>query len=565
MPTRKIAAALVIGALSASTVAAQSSVEIEHKAVGCIVVGKYPKMNACFTPAPNLARGRVYFRPEGTTSWYYVDMKSDAPCYAGVLPKPGKKLVGKKIEYYVEGQDKTFNAARTAEFGPVVVNSAQECKKEVPVAPFLNNATVAVFPSLPAGFAAGSAIGTGAVLGIVGAGAAAAGTAVVVANHNNDNTTTTIAVSNNTTTTVAAATTTTTTTSTTTTLVGTNHAPNAILKVSPEPPTGTTPLTVIFDLCGSTDPDHDPLSYFFDFGDGGHATGACSVSHVYTASSFRARSGDVRAQSTTYNFNGSVVDPGGLSLSRARNVVVNVPTTTTPPCPTPTATITIPAGTFISGCPNVGFSADTTNTDSLMFCSQPIDPAICSALGVRDPASVGVFAAPSAPTCFSASGSGGTFTGTVNFPGSGCYGVTAQASNTCGGSATSAQKIISFFDSCGFRVKGDGATALFTSDLHADRGRLQMVVNGRDASFPASGRSYGAARVNAGENRVEATVVDALDKAGTWTVEIAASETIVSGSIRVLAGNAQSVGPTSVTFLLKGTPGERVAFTFQKK
>jgi hypothetical protein len=154
MTTRDIAALLVIGALGASTAGAQG-VEIDHKAVGCIVVGKYPRMNACFNPGPNLARGRVYFRPEGATSWYYVEMKSDQPCYAGILPRPGKKLVGKKIEYYVEGQDKTFNASRTAEYDPVVVKSAQECKKDVPVAPFLNNAAVAVFPALPAGFVAG--------------------------------------------------------------------------------------------------------------------------------------------------------------------------------------------------------------------------------------------------------------------------------------------------------------------------------------------------------------------------------------------------------------------------
>ena len=116
------------------------SVEIDHKAVGCIVVGKYPKMSSCFTPASSLARARVYFRPEGVPSWYYVDMKSDQPCYAGILPRPGKKLVGKKIEYYVEAQDRTFNAGRTAEYAPIVVRSAQECKKEVSVAPFLNNA-----------------------------------------------------------------------------------------------------------------------------------------------------------------------------------------------------------------------------------------------------------------------------------------------------------------------------------------------------------------------------------------------------------------------------------------
>src|SRR5436190_3207936 len=102
-------------------VAQPQALEIDHKAVGCIVVGKYPKMNACFTPAAELARSRVYFRPEGVSSWYYVDMKSDQPCFTGTLPKPGKKLVGKKIEYYVEAQNKAFEPARTAEFAPVVV------------------------------------------------------------------------------------------------------------------------------------------------------------------------------------------------------------------------------------------------------------------------------------------------------------------------------------------------------------------------------------------------------------------------------------------------------------
>src|SRR5262249_13922864 len=64
----------------------------------------------------------------------------------------------------------------------------QECKKEVPVAPFVNNATVAVFPSVPAGFAAGAGISTAAALGIAGAGLAAGGIAVA-ASGGHDNTT----------------------------------------------------------------------------------------------------------------------------------------------------------------------------------------------------------------------------------------------------------------------------------------------------------------------------------------------------------------------------------------
>jgi len=270
LSTRAAVLGCALLSLSPALALAQT-VEIDHKAVGCIVVGKYPKMTSCFTPASSLARARVYFRPEGVPSWYYVDMKSDQPCYAGILPRPGKKLVGKKIEYYVEAQNKTFEPARTAEFAPMVVKSAQECKKNVPVAPFVNNATVAVFPSVPAGFVGGG-IGTAAVVGIVGAGAAAAGTAAVVASNNNDTTTTTapsVVVNPTTTTTLA-----TVTTTTTTLAPKTNKPPFAVLTTNPDPPSGTGPLTVTFDLCKSTDPDGDPLSFFFNFGDGSKTSGS---------------------------------------------------------------------------------------------------------------------------------------------------------------------------------------------------------------------------------------------------------------------------------------------------
>ena len=49
-------------------------VTIDHKAIGCIVAEQYPKMSACFLPAPNLARGRVQFRAGGTnpTRFYAI-------------------------------------------------------------------------------------------------------------------------------------------------------------------------------------------------------------------------------------------------------------------------------------------------------------------------------------------------------------------------------------------------------------------------------------------------------------------------------------------------------------
>jgi glucose/arabinose dehydrogenase/PKD repeat protein len=60
----------------------------------------------------------------------------------------------------------------------------------------------------------------------------------------------------------------------------TGRAP--IARISATPTSGPAPLAVAFDARASTDPDNDPLTYTWDFGDGATATGA-TVTHTYTA------------------------------------------------------------------------------------------------------------------------------------------------------------------------------------------------------------------------------------------------------------------------------------------
>jgi type 1 glutamine amidotransferase len=61
---------------------------------------------------------------------------------------------------------------------------------------------------------------------------------------------------------------------------GGNRAPTAVLDA--DKTSGAGPLMVAFDATGSTDPESDPLTYAWTFGDGGTSTGA-SPTHTYQA------------------------------------------------------------------------------------------------------------------------------------------------------------------------------------------------------------------------------------------------------------------------------------------
>jgi hypothetical protein len=78
-------------------------------------------MPACFTPADQVARGRVYFQAEGEPAWYFVEMKPRPPCWAGVLPKPSRSLINRHVRYYVETIGRSLGSARTSEYTPLVV------------------------------------------------------------------------------------------------------------------------------------------------------------------------------------------------------------------------------------------------------------------------------------------------------------------------------------------------------------------------------------------------------------------------------------------------------------
>jgi PKD repeat protein len=239
---------------------------IDHSEIKCLVVGKYRKMPAKFAPA-DVAQPRVYFRPEGVPSWYYVEMKPEDPLgHVGVLPKPTKALLRKHIEYYVEAASRDFDTGRTPEYAPIVVEKDGECDRDLVPPLYAKNPPSAVFPSMPQGFAiGGAAAGIGTAAAVVGGGAAAAG-AVVLATRGDDEPTPT-----STSTTSTTSSTTSTTSTTTTTL-----AAGRFLSCQADVREGPVPLTVKFNAQAP-----GVFDYLWDFGDGGTST-QVNPSHTFT-------------------------------------------------------------------------------------------------------------------------------------------------------------------------------------------------------------------------------------------------------------------------------------------
>lgn len=63
-----------------------------------------------------------------------------------------------------------------------------------------------------------------------------------------------------------------------------NQPPRLEVRVTPTPIAGRAPLTVSVNLCRSSDPDGDPLSYVYEYqGEGKRFASHCSERHVYMA------------------------------------------------------------------------------------------------------------------------------------------------------------------------------------------------------------------------------------------------------------------------------------------
>ena len=585
---------LVAGALLSAALAGAQPVAIEHQDVACIVAGQFPVLDACFRPGPGLARARVYFRPEGVPNWYYVDASAPAPpkvgdaadlvCRRATLPKPKKSLIEKHVEYYVDATGRKQESSQTETFRPLVVKSEGDCKKKV-IAPFVPNAIVTVFPSLPAAFTLGGGLSGAAIAAVVGAGVAGGTGAVIAATNGGSSSPTT---TNPPVATVPPATVPTTTTTTT---LAPTVAFNPVFKVFKggvlEPANtiaGTEPLQLRFFMCESTGPL--PLKYNV-LVNGALVTAGCDSTITFSAGGFAAGLGAVVASSsgvqssgTTYNVVMRMQSDGpGNQPKASQPVTVDV----SAGCGKvgPTSNLTSPVtGTIFEPFPQPGFSLPypvvfTATTSgpkptldvryyagSVLLQTVPASSAPTYQFNLSEAQATTYIQAvpPSDPSCVLSSSLICCEALATVF---------AVASDVCASGPPSNQATIKLITkvcsgAAGPPVVGPLAVSRgLVSQLDVPSGRGQVVLNGSDAIFPtAGGRVLLAGHPRSGENLVEATLIQATGQPGLWRFELAAERSLMPGSLRVIAGQTALITPDAVVFRMKGRPGERVVFTF---
>jgi hypothetical protein len=101
----------------------------------------------------------------------------------------------------------------------------------------------------------------------------------------------------------------------------------------------------------------------------------------------------------------------------------------------------------------------------------------------------------------------------------------------------------------------------WTSRLEAAGARGQVAVNGQVSLSATPGVVQATASLRRGENHIEAWLTEA-SAPGLWRFEL--QGLVEPGSLAVQAGDVQSVTGDSIVFRVRGSAGERFAFTFRR-
>jgi hypothetical protein len=158
---------------------------ISHEAVGCMIAGEFPLIDARVEPAANVARVRLMFKGAQSTEYFFVEFGALEGMFVAKMPKP--TAAASPVSYYIQAVSTDGIEVQSPEVNSDVVESADQCPPDTKVAAVGPAGEVTVFSAAtgsavkPIGFAAGGALTVGAIALII-AGLAGVATAIAIIN-----------------------------------------------------------------------------------------------------------------------------------------------------------------------------------------------------------------------------------------------------------------------------------------------------------------------------------------------------------------------------------------------
>ncbi len=169
---RTISHALVFIALLAGAGRATAQPSIRHDEVRCVPTDEFTQFVAEILPPDELRSVRLYFRSDLFPEYYFVDMSEAEARFSAVLPLPTDQT--RRIVYYIEVVDQTFQISRSEEF--VVGVEEENCDPGPGALLFAGSpgivvgAVSGVASGIPAGFQAAGIVGFVSAAGAGGGG-----------------------------------------------------------------------------------------------------------------------------------------------------------------------------------------------------------------------------------------------------------------------------------------------------------------------------------------------------------------------------------------------------------
>lgn len=115
---------------------------IRHEAIGCLVEGQSPLIDAVIDPPESVVWARVYFKAAGGV-YYYAEMTASEGKFLGKLPPP--TAGASPVTYYIQMSTAGLGGSQTAEMKAQVVAEASDCPEGQRIAKAGSPERVALF------------------------------------------------------------------------------------------------------------------------------------------------------------------------------------------------------------------------------------------------------------------------------------------------------------------------------------------------------------------------------------------------------------------------------------